>query len=125
MKLLKSYKTEIKPTLEQKIKINKTIGTCRFVYNFYLAHNKELHDNGEKFMSGKSFSVWLNNEFIPNHPEYLWIKEVSSKSVKKSMENACTAFSRFFKKQSRFPKFKVTVQRVRQCMCNLYSCACG
>ena len=104
--MLKSYKTEIKPTLEQKIKINKTIGTCRFVYNFYLAHNKELHDNGEKFMSGKSFSVWLNNEFIPNHPEYLWIKEVSSKSVKKSMENACTAFSRFFKKQSRFPKFK-------------------
>ncbi|MGN9014209.1 helix-turn-helix domain-containing protein, partial [Oliverpabstia intestinalis] len=24
------------PTVEQKIKINKTIGTCRYVYNFYL-----------------------------------------------------------------------------------------
>ena len=105
-KLLKSYKTEINPTYEQKQKINKTIGTCRFIYNFYLAHNKELYSKNEKFMTAKSFSVWLNNDFIPNNPEYLWIKEVSSKSVKKSMENACTAFTRFFKKQSRFPRFK-------------------
>ena len=100
--MLKSFKTEINPTLEQIQKINKTIGTCRFIYNFYLAHNKELCDNEEKFMTAKSFSVWLNNEFIPNHPEFLWIKEVSSKSIKKSMENANTAFNRFFKKQSTF-----------------------
>ena len=104
--MLKSYKTEINPTQEQIQKINKTIGTCRFIYNFYLAHNKELHNKDEKFMTAKSFSVWLNNEFIPNNPEFLWIKEVSSKSVKKSMENACTAFTRFFKKQSNFPRFK-------------------
>ena len=57
-------------------------------------------------MSGKRFSVWLNQEYLPNHPEYAWIKEVSSKSVKKSMENACSAFTRFFKGQSGFPNFK-------------------
>ena len=105
-RLLKSFKTEINPTQEQKVKINKTIGTCRYIYNFYLAHNKELHDNGGKFMNGKSFSVWLNNEYLPNHPEYQWIKEVSSKSVKKSIEDGCIAFTRFFKGQSKFPNFK-------------------
>ena len=104
--MLKSFKTEIDPTVEQKIKINKTIGTCRYVYNFYLSHNKTLHDNGEKFMSGKSFSVWLNNEYLPKNPDKLWIKEVSSKSVKHSIENGCVAFTRFFKHQSAFPKFK-------------------
>ena len=104
--MLKSFKTEIKPTQEQIQKINKTIGTCRFMYNFYLAYNKELYEKEEKFMSGKRFSVWLNNEYLPNHPEKLWIKEVSSKSVKKSIENGCTAFTRFFKGQSNFPKFK-------------------
>lgn len=104
--MLKSFKTEIDPTLEQKVKINKTIGTCRYVYNFYLAHNKELYSNGEKFMSGKSFSLWLNNEYLPNNPEYAWIKEVSSKSVKKSIEDANIAFHKFFKHQSGFPKFK-------------------
>ena len=104
--LLKSFKTEINPTAEQKVKIRKTIGTCRYIYNFYLAHNKELHDNGEKFMSGKSFSVWLNNEYLPQNPDKLWIKEVSSKSVKRSIENGCVAFTRFFKHQSAFPNFK-------------------
>jgi len=104
--LLKSFKTEINPTAEQKRIINKTIGTCRYVYNFYLAHNKELHDHGEKFMSGKSFSVWLNNEYIPNNPDKVWIKEVYAKAVKKSIEDGCTAFTKFFKHQSGFPKFK-------------------
>ena len=56
--------------MEQKIKIHKTIGTCRYIYNFYLFHNKERYDAGERFMSGKSFSVWLNNEYLPKHPEY-------------------------------------------------------
>ena len=105
-KLLKSFKTEINPSEEQKVKIRKTIGACRYIYNFYLAHNKELHDNGEKFMSGKSFSVWLNNEYLPQNPDKLWIKEVSSKSVKRSIENGCVAFTRFFKHQSAFPNFK-------------------
>ena len=104
--LLKSFKTEINPTEEQKVKIRKTIGACRYIYNFYLAHNKELHDNGEKFMSGKSFSVWLNNEYLPKNPDKLWMKEVSSKSVKRSIENGCVAFTRFFKHQSAFPNFK-------------------
>lgn len=104
--MLKSFKTELNPTEEQKIKIHKTIGTCRYIYNFYLAHNRERYENGEPFMSGKSFSVWLNNEYLPANPEYAWIKEVSSKSVKRSIENANTAFMRFFKHQSGFPKFK-------------------
>ena len=104
--MLKSFKTEINPTEEQKVKIRKTIGTCRYIYNFYLAHNKELYDKGEKFMSGKSFSVWLNNEYLPQNPDKLWIKEVSSKSVKRSIENGCIAFTRFFKHQSAFPNFK-------------------
>ena len=104
--MLKSFKTEINPTEEQKAEIRKTIGTCRYIYNFYLAHNKELYDKGEKFMSGKSFSVWLNNEYLPQNPDKLWIKEVSSKSVKHSIENGCIAFTRFFKHQSAFPNFK-------------------
>ena len=105
-KLLKSFKTEINPTPEQKIRIHKTIGTCRYVYNFYLCHNKALYDKGEKFMTGKGFRVWLNNEYIPNNPDKAWIKEAYSKAVKRSIEDGCTAFTRFFKHQSDFPKFK-------------------
>ena len=105
-RLLKSFKTEINPTEEQKARIRRTIGTCRYVYNFYLGHNKALHDNSEKFMTGKDFSLWLNNEYIPDNPDKTWIREVYSKAVKKSIEDGCTAFTRFFKHQSDFPKFK-------------------
>ena len=104
--MLKSFKTEINPTEEQKAKIRKTIGTCRYVYNFYLAHNKELHENGKKFMSSNQFRVWLNNEYLPKHPEYFWIKEAYSKAVTQAVNNGQTAFTRFFEHQSNFPKFK-------------------
>ena len=105
-KLLKSFKTEINPTDEQKVKIRKTIGTCRFIYNFYLAHNKELHESGKKFMSSSQFRVWLNNEYLPNHPECSWIKEAYSKSVTQAVNNGQTAFKNFFDHKSAFPKFK-------------------
>ena len=105
-KLLKSFKTEINPTEDQKVKIRKTIGTCRFIYNFYLAHNKELHESGKKFMSSSQFRVWLNNEYLPNHPECSWIKEAYSKSVTQAVNNGQIAFTRFFNHKSAFPKFK-------------------
>ena len=105
-KLLKSFKTELNPTEKQKVQILKTIGTCRFIYNFYLAHNKKLHENGERFMSSHKFRVWLNNEYLPKNPEYLWIKEVYSKAVTQSINNGQLAFTKFFNKKSAFPKFK-------------------
>lgn len=104
--MLTSYKTELKLTGEQIHKINQTIGTCRFIYNFYLAKNKEIYESDKKFMSGMDFSKWINNEFIPNNPEYRWIKEVSSKAIKQSIMNGEKAFKRFFDKKSKFPRFK-------------------
>lgn len=104
--MLKSYKTEIDPTPEQKQHINRTIGVCRYVYNFYLAHNQEIYEVEKRFVSGMEFSKWLNNEFIPNNPDFHWIKEVGSKPVKQSIMDAERAFKNFFKGKSRFPKFK-------------------
>ena len=104
--MLKSFKTEINPIEEQKTKIRKTIGTCRFIYNFYLAHNKKLHEDGKKFMSSNKFRIWLNNEYLPQHPEYSWIKEAYSKAVTQSVNNGQTAFTRFFNHESAFPNFK-------------------
>jgi putative transposase len=57
-------------------------------------------------MSGITFSVWLNNEYLPANPEKLWIKQVSSKAVKRAIMNAENAYRRFFKGLSGFPNFK-------------------
>jgi len=84
--MLKTYYTEINPTIEQITKINKTIGVCRFVYNLYLATQQEHYEVTGKFLSGYDFSKWLNNVYVPNN-NMLWIKEVSSKAVKKAIIN--------------------------------------
>lgn len=104
--MLRAYKTEINPTEQQKIIIHQTLGVCRFIYNFYLVHNKEVYEKEKKFVTGMEFSKWLNNEFIPNNLEYGWIKGVGSKAVKQSIMNGEKAFKKFFKSESGFPKFK-------------------
>ena len=105
-KLKRAYKVEINPTDEQKSKIHQTIGVSRFIYNFYIARNKEIYEREGKFVSGMDFSKWLNNEYIPNNQEMKWIKEVSSKATKQAIMNGDKAFRNFFKKSKGFPKFK-------------------
>ncbi|HFC9289823.1 RNA-guided endonuclease InsQ/TnpB family protein [Clostridium perfringens] len=102
----KAYKMEINPTDKQKSKIHRTTGVSRFIYNFYIARNKEIYEREGKFVSGMDFSKWLNNEYIPNNQEMKWIKEVSSKATKQAIMNGDKSFRDFFKKAKGFPKFK-------------------
>jgi len=79
--MYKALKIELKLTNEQKIQVNKTIGTERFIYNEYIKYNQE-------------------------NPDKKWIKDVSSKSVKQAMIYGEKAFKNFFKGLSGFPVFK-------------------
>ena len=105
-KILKSYKTEINPTDKQIEKIKKTIGTCRFIYNFYLVKTTEEYNKSKKFITAFDFMKWLNNEYLKENPDKQWIKDVSTISTQKTVQNANLAFKNFFNKQSKFPQFK-------------------
>lgn len=100
----KAYKTEIDPTLKQINKTHQTLGVCRYVYNLYLSTNKEIYEKEKRFMSGMDFSKWLNNVYTKEKDP--WIKEVSSKAVKKAIMNGDKAFRNFFDGMAKFPKFK-------------------
>lgn len=104
--MLRAYYVEIAPNKIQANQINKTIGVCRFIYNFYIAHNQQAYKNGGKFVSGYAFEKWMNNEFLPQNKDYLWIKDVSTKAVKKSIMNGQKAFKDFFKGTKGYPNFK-------------------
>ena len=104
--MYKALKIELKLTNEQKIQVNKTIGTERFIYNEYIKYNQEQYELGNKFVSAFEFSKYINNIYLPNNPDKKWIKEVSSKSVKQAMIYGEKAFKRFFKGLSSFPVFK-------------------
>ena len=103
----RAYKVELKPTSEQIQIIERTMGVCRYVYNLFIATNRDSSRNGTAgYMTGYDFSKWLNHEYRTANPDKLWIWEVSSKAVKKAIMNADIAYKNFMKGRSGFPKFK-------------------
>ena len=115
--MLKSFKTEIEPTDEQKQKIMRSIGIARFLYNQYIAYNTKryrmyqkgmLDDSQKKFISGYNFAKYVNNKL---KKDFTWIAECGSKARKKAIMNAEMAFKQFFQGKSKFPKFKKKTQQ--------------
>lgn len=112
--MIRAYKTQINPTKEQIILIEKTFGVCRYVYNWCIKKNEEIYAETKKFMFGYDLSKYLNNEFRIEHPECSWIQEVSSKAVKQSIMNFDKSLHRYLKDKkdkkkkhkSEFPKIK-------------------
>jgi len=104
--MYQSIKIELKLTEKQKIQVNKTIGTERFIYNEYIKYNQEQYELENKFVSAFEFSKYINNVYLPSNPDKKWIKEVSSKSVKQAIIYGEKAFKNFFKGLSSFPVFK-------------------
>ena len=112
-RLHRAYKVELKPTEQQKQKINQSIGVCRWLYNAYLAKNQSLYqdfkdgklDKDKAFMSANDFDKHINNE-VKVLEEYQWISDCGSKARKKAICNAELAFKKFFKGEARFPRFK-------------------
>lgn len=104
---------EIKPTHKQIQKINQGIGICRWLYNEYLSINNKLYvqykdgiiDKKNSFMSANDFDKYINNE-VKVLEKYSWIDNCGSKARKKAIQNAEIAYKRFFKGQSKFPRFK-------------------
>jgi len=111
--MLKGFKTELRITKKHINKIHQSIGICRFLYNSYLAKNHELYnlykegkiDKKQVFISANDFDKYINNE-VKVLEEFKWINECGSKARKKAIVNAETAYKRFFKGQSKFPRFK-------------------
>jgi len=98
----KAYKFRIVPTKEQEVLINRTFGSCRYVFNHFLdMWNNEYKATG-KGLSYKSCSAELPGMKV----ELPWLKEVDSIALQTSVRHLSDSFNRFFKKQSNPPRFK-------------------
>ena len=112
-KLQRAYKVEIKPTKKQIQKINQSISICRWLYNEYISVNNQLYaqfkkgfiDKKQAFISANDFDKHINNE-VKVLESYSWINNCGSKARKKAIQNAETAYKKFFKGQSKLPRFK-------------------
>ena len=101
--MLKAYKYRIYPNKKQKILIQKTFGCCRFVYNQTLAYRKTMYESLKKSMSKISCNNYVNQVL---KIEYEWLKEVDKFALSNSVYNMDSAYQKFFKEHTGYPKFK-------------------
>ncbi|MTW84379.1 IS200/IS605 family element transposase accessory protein TnpB [Virgibacillus dakarensis] len=120
MLVKKAYKFRIYPTKKQEVLIAKTIGCCRFVYNFFVGKQKEQdaywHTVHEMVQKGQlPQNNWRGKFFDKNKSikairdlkaHYAFLKEVDSIALQKSVEIVNDAYKRYYKKQNNEPCFK-------------------
>lgn len=98
----KAYKYRIYPNKKQKEIIAKTFGCCRFVYNTYLVKRIETYEKDKTTFT----YVQCANDMKNLKTELEWLKEVDSTALQSSLKDLDSAYQKFFKEHSGYPKFK-------------------
>ena len=102
--MIRAYKYRIYPNQEQLVLINKHLGCTRWIYNYALAKKNKAYQEEKKSLS--RFDIQKDLPVLKKQPETKWLKEVNSQSLQYSLENLDNGFTKFFKKQGGYPKFK-------------------
>lgn len=102
MEIIKALKMRIYPDDSQKTKIDKTIGSCRFIYNHMLDRNIKTYNRRKEQLSYNNMQ-----NLLPVMKDYLpWLKETDSQALKYACRQVDMAYKNFFAKRTGFPKFK-------------------
>ncbi len=127
MLVKKTFRFRIFPNQKQIELINNTIGCSRFVFNYFLAKQKqkdaywykvqEMVQNGQlpsNNWKGDYFNKYDAIKAVRQLKEhYPFLKEVDSISLQKSVENLADAYQRYYKKQNYAPTFKSKKNKVQ------------
>ena len=96
------HSIRLDPTPAQEELFRKCVGTARFAYNYALAQWREQYQAGLK-PNERNIRKQLNAEKRNLYP---WMLEVPKMVPQQAIINLGGAFSRFFAKENRYPKFK-------------------
>jgi putative transposase len=107
--IFKSFKFRIYPNKEQEILLAKHFGACRFVFNHYLNKRKESYLDDKKSLNYYDNANDLTQ--FKKDENFNWLKEINSQSLQSSLRNLDTAYGKFFRKQTKFPRFKSKYDR--------------
>jgi len=100
--MVKAHIIKLKPIYSQEILLRKSCGVARFAYNWALNRWNEKYAAGEKIKRNS-----LRKELTDiKREQFPWMMEVSKCCPQYAIDNLEYAFSRFFDKKSKYPKFK-------------------
>ena len=98
-----AIKYRIYPNEEQSTYFHKTFGCCRFVYNTMLSIQKELYDKNGFHLSKYDCFKFMTAEI---KSRFSFLKEADSLALMNSVFALDDAYTKFFKQEADFPRFK-------------------
>jgi len=100
----KSYRFRLMPDETQKAFLRQAFGSSRFVYNHFLALKKSTYEESKTSLNFKEISRKLTE--LKGLEEFSWLYKTPNVCLQQSLRNLDAAYSKFFKKQTKFPRFK-------------------
>ena len=100
--IIKGYKYRIYPTKAQQKQIKIMFNGKRFIWNRFLALNKERLKNNERILTYNQMSSLLTQL----KKEQEWLCQIANSILQNTLKNLYNAFQDYFKKIRGFPKFK-------------------
>ena len=102
--MIKGYKYRLDPTPEQIVQMEKTFGCCRYVYNWALDLKIKTYQGEKRSLSAVDLCKQLT--LLKKDDNHLWLNEVSNECLQQSIRCMDSAFTKFFREHTGFPKFK-------------------
>lgn len=99
----RAYRYRFYPTDEQAAELSRTFGCVRKVYNLALAARTQAWARQERVnynATSAMLTAWKKTE------ELAYLNEVSSVPLQQCLRHLQTAFTNFFAKRARYPRFK-------------------
>ena len=103
--MLRAIKIRLYPNKEQELRLNKVLGSYRFVYNQMLALKQKEYNENKKSLGLTDLSKYFHGTMLKDE-QYEWLKEQNTKVMKQSIRQMLSAYDKFFKQHNGFPKFK-------------------
>ena len=102
--MIKAYKYKIKPDKQQEELLSKFFGCVRYIYNWGLNKKTSAYkDDGTKIgyvQLAKELTLLKQTE------EHCWLNECTTEALQQSLRSLDNAFTAFFRKKAKYPKFK-------------------
>ncbi|HLH76552.1 MAG TPA: transposase [Candidatus Binataceae bacterium] len=104
MRRLQAFKYELMPAGEQRRRMCRFAGSCRFVHNKALALQKESYRQGGKKLGYaglcKLLTQWRNS------PDTAWLADAPVHPLQQTLKDLERAYANFFAKRADFPRFR-------------------
>ena len=100
----RTYRFRLYPSREQTELLAKHFGCTRYIYNIFLNQRIEQYritgKSDDYYSQAKSLTEMKKQE------ETVWLNEVNSQTLQFAIRSLEAAYTNFFKKRAKFPKFK-------------------